>query len=104
MNLIQATTAPYKANLPRVPPQFWQEMERSVSPAWVLDRFVDEVSVAYTPEDINQICEFLESPLGRKYLQTERQLNERNMMHAGTFSRVLNKEIERQLRMRKYIH
>ena len=37
-------------------------------------------------------------------LQTERQLNERNMMHAGTFSRVLNKEIERQLRMRKYIH
>ena len=104
MSLIQATTAPYKANLPRVPPAFWTELEKSISPAWMLDRLVEEISAAYTPEEIAQVCEFLESPLGRKYRQNERVLNDRNMMHAGTFSRVLNKEIEKQLRMRKYIH
>lgn len=104
MSLIQTTTAPYKANLPRVPPAFWTELEKSISPAWMLDRLVEETTAVYTPEEIAQICEFLESPLGKKYLQNERLLNERNMMHAGTFSRVLNKEIEKQLRLRKYIH
>jgi hypothetical protein len=102
--LIQSATAPYKLNFPRVPAAFWQEVETRASPDWVVDRFVEEIAAAYTLEELGQICDFLESPLGKKFLENERRLNERNSFHASTFSRVLNKEIERELRARKYIY
>jgi Uncharacterized protein conserved in bacteria (DUF2059) len=102
-NLVRDVIASYRANLPRVPDAFWQDFAKGVTTEWLTDRFVQEIATIYTLEELNGICTFFESELGRKFMTNERTLQQRNAQHVAAFTRVLSRELENRLRARKFI-
>ena len=80
--LLPAMFAPLKKALPKVPEEFWDELLRGVTAEGVVDRIVPFYEKYYTEDDVKQLISFYQSPVGRKVIQVQPEL-QRDLLADG---------------------
>ena len=64
---------------PQIPERFVQRFIERFDPDELINRIVPVYDKYYTREDVKQIIQFFETPLGRKFLETSPQLMQESM-------------------------
>ena len=101
--LVDQIVRQVRPDLPNVPAAFWDEFSANVDTRGILDELAPVYEKHFTPAELAELVKFYQTPVGRKLVQIQPQLN-RDALKAGqAFGTKVTKDLMRQLNERKYL-
>jgi uncharacterized protein len=102
--LVDRIVQQVRPDMPRVPGTFWDEFARGVDPDRLVDELVPVYEKHFTQDELAELVRFYESPVGRKLVEVQPQLNRDSLGAGQRFGTAITKELMAELRKRKYLN
>jgi hypothetical protein len=84
-------------NMRDIPPEFWEGFRKEVDLNELLDKIVPVYSKHFTPDEVKQLIQFYESPVGRKLVQEQPALVAESMKIGESWGRGVGERVARRL-------
>jgi uncharacterized protein len=92
-----------RPDLPNVPATFWDDFVKNVDARAILDDLAPVYEKHFTPDELAELVKFYQSPVGRKLVQVQPQLNRDTLKAGQAFGTRVTKDLMRQLKEKKYL-
>lgn len=73
--VVDSVIRPARAYMVKVPESFWTDFERRVDRNEAVERLIPVYQARFTPQEVEQLIAFYESPIGRRMVGVQADLN-----------------------------
>ena len=106
-NMVPQLFAMFKKQFPNVPDTVWEELEKEVTPANLLNDVVKAFIPAYQKllslAELNELITFYKTPLGQKLAKTQPVVMQGSMQIAQQVQMPIARKVQQTLREKGYI-
>jgi uncharacterized protein len=95
--ILSQMIAAMKPGAPRVPETFWTEFMAEVDTNELMDMLVPVYDKHFTQEEIRQMIEFYETPVGRKIIEAMPQVMQESMALGQIWGQNLGRKVQAKL-------
>ncbi len=92
----------YKTSMPNVPKKFWDSFSKEIDANSLIDLIIPIYDKYYSEEDLKQLAEFYQSPLGKKIISTLPNLTADSMKAGQEWGKSISEKIMLQLQNEKF--
>lgn len=93
----------FKTTYSSVPEEFWSEFKKEVNADALIDLIIPIYDKYFTEEDLNQLIQFYNSPIGKKVIESQPLILQESMLAGQAWGSELSKKVVGNLKAKGYL-
>ena len=103
VQLMSSMTATFRKQMPAVPAEFWDEMDKEVHPEELVEILVPIYAKNYTDDEIMQLIEFYKTPLGKKVIEKMPLIAQDSYVVGQSWGKKISERVVAKLKEKGYL-
>lgn len=92
----------YRTSMPKVPQKFWDDFMKEADPQQLVELIVPIYDKYLTDEDVKNLIQFYQSPLGKKVIQVLPQITQQSMQAGQKWGAEIGQKVADKLKAEGY--